>query len=292
MIRRVTVLIGLFSTNAVQLTLLHNNTSDDILSFIVLSLVALVFSFIFLFLDFYLDFTMAAIDACLFGLTMGWIAVVCIEGISKYAIFFGINIVLLTCLTSIDIVTEYNRMSIVSTISCVDDDSSRSSDNEEKLEAGTQDIALTFAENNPAIGTNGAVALRPRRRSSGLPLSDENGVAENLNFATVFDGFRVRLNRLPTARFAGPNSLNWDDFTKIEHRLDSSSCHICAAFWKTNPVVLKLIKAERVSSSVSMAEFETEACVLSRVQHPNIVRLHGSGNNPRPFLVLEVSALL
>ena len=69
------------------------------------------------------------------------------------------------------------------------------------------------------------------------------------------------------------------------------------------PVIIKLIKAERVNNPVSLSEFEMEASVLSCVSHPHIVRLLGSGHIessptsstpipanaiPRRFLVLEL----
>jgi len=51
--------------------------------------------------------------------------------------------------------------------------------------------------------------------------------------------------------------------------------------------VLKLIKAERVTSTVAVSEFETEVSVLSRLNHGNVVRYLGSGYVPRRFIVLE-----
>eukprot|EP00595_Chromulina_sp_UTEXLB2642_P000866 CAMPEP_0196766894 /NCGR_PEP_ID=MMETSP1095-20130614/32399_1 /TAXON_ID=96789 ORGANISM="Chromulina nebulosa, Strain UTEXLB2642" /NCGR_SAMPLE_ID=MMETSP1095 /ASSEMBLY_ACC=CAM_ASM_000446 /LENGTH=202 /DNA_ID=CAMNT_0042131757 /DNA_START=856 /DNA_END=1461 /DNA_ORIENTATION=+ len=39
---------------------------------------------------------------------------------------------------------------------------------------------------------------------------------------------------------------------------------------------------------MAVSEFEMEASILSRVNHPNIVRLLGSGHIPRRFLVLEL----
>lgn len=74
-----------------------------------------------------------------------------------------------------------------------------------------------------------------------------------------------------------PRDLSWSAFQNVQHMVDSSSCHIYSATWDGDPVILKLIKAERVQSSVAVAEFDTEEHVLSRLRHPNIVRLLGSG---------------
>ena len=103
----------------------------------------------------------------------------------------------------------------------------------------------------------------------------------------LFDGFRVRVDRLPEANSV-PINLPWTTFTNVEHRIDSSSCHIYTAKWGEKSVILKLIKADRISSPVAVAEFETEANVLSRLRHPHIVRFLGSGYQPRRFLVLEL----
>eukprot|EP01042_Synura_sphagnicola_P017351 gene17351-21918_t len=103
----------------------------------------------------------------------------------------------------------------------------------------------------------------------------------------LFEGFRVRVDKLPEAS-TSVTHLPWSIFTDVEHRIDSSSCHIYTALWDDKPVILKLIKADRVGSPVAVAEFETEASVLSRIRHPHIVRFLGSGYEPRRFLVLEL----
>eukprot|EP00607_Mallomonas_marina_P010615 CAMPEP_0182421560 /NCGR_PEP_ID=MMETSP1167-20130531/6973_1 /TAXON_ID=2988 /ORGANISM="Mallomonas Sp, Strain CCMP3275" /LENGTH=448 /DNA_ID=CAMNT_0024598809 /DNA_START=587 /DNA_END=1933 /DNA_ORIENTATION=- len=118
-------------------------------------------------------------------------------------------------------------------------------------------------------------------RSTGLELRSH--VTED----ELYEGFRVRIDKLPEASSAVTN-LPWTTFTNVEHRIDSSSCHIYTANWGERLVILKLIKADRVGSPVAVAEFETEASVLSRVRHPHIVKFLGSGYEPRRFLVLEL----
>ena len=103
----------------------------------------------------------------------------------------------------------------------------------------------------------------------------------------LFDGFRTRVERLPEVSSV-PTDLPWSTFHGIEHRIDSSSCHIYTAYWGDRQVILKLIKADRINSPVAVAEFETEAAVLCRLRHPHIVRFLGSGHQPRRFLVLEL----
>ena len=92
-----------------------------------------------------------------------------------------------------------------------------------------------------------------------------------------------------------PTSVKWESFTFVEHRIDSSSCHIYTAMWSdissgisNRPVIIKLIKADRVKSPVAVSEFEAEAAVLSCTDHTNIVRMLGSGHTPRRFVILEL----
>lgn len=128
-------------------------------------------------------------------------------------------------------------------------------------------------------------------KSAASKKSDVDVAAEN---GSLYDGFRVNMQLMPlygiNENKAVPRDLDWNTFHNVEHRLDSSSCHIYTAYWDETPVILKLIKADRVSSTVAVAEFDTEENVLSRIRHNNIVQLLGSGKLPRKFLVLELLA--
>eukprot|EP00605_Chrysophyceae_sp_TOSAG23-4_P001168 GSChrysophyteH1.ASY1.ANO1.1276.1 assembled CDS len=85
-----------------------------------------------------------------------------------------------------------------------------------------------------------------------------------------------------------PSDVRWDSLSYIEHRIDSSSCHIYTALWQGKPVIVKLIKANRVNNAVSLSEFEAEAAVLGNIRHPHIVKMLGSGILPRRFIILEL----
>ena len=129
--------------------------------------------------------------------------------------------------------------------------------------------------------------------------SDDGGLEGEMKDFLIdnfIEGFRVRMDKLPEKKFCqfsgmSPHdedrTLTWDDFQNAEHLIDSSSCHIYTAMWRNRKVILKLIKADRVNSSVAVSEFETEVSVLSRLNHGNIVRYLGSGFKPRRFIVLE-----
>jgi serine/threonine protein kinase len=82
--------------------------------------------------------------------------------------------------------------------------------------------------------------------------------------------------------------MDWKDFDCVEHRVDSTSCHIFSAMRGEEAVILKLIKADCSKSPIVNSEFDMEVETLCRIQHQNIVKLLGSGRNPRKFLCLEL----
>lgn len=106
--------------------------------------------------------------------------------------------------------------------------------------------------------------------SSALPMTTlENevivgNIEVDLAASGVCEGFRVNLGAVNISSHTiehitlPPRDLTWDAFTHVQHIVDSSSCHIYTALWEQRPVVLKLIKAERLSSAVAVAEFEAE----------------------------------
>jgi hypothetical protein len=108
------------------------------------------------------------------------------------------------------------------------------------------------------------------RVSASADMTEVKLMPRDLDLSCVCDGFRVNLNALPEIDGAVPKNLDWGSFTHLEHIVDSSSCHIYTAFWGDLPVILKLIKEDRITSSVALAEFEVEESVLSRVRHPHI----------------------
>lgn len=116
-------------------------------------------------------------------------------------------------------------------------------------------------------------------------ISNEDDESEKIEYD---GGFRVKLDSLSKSSTLTVDNVSWDSFSSIEHRIDSSSCHIYTAIFQDTPVIVKLIKADRLKSQMSLFEFEMEASILRRIRHPNIVRLLGTGSSPRPFLVLEL----
>lgn len=197
-----------------------------------------------------LDKSILLCDSALFAITIGRCLLVAFAGFNGEALFFALNIIMIFVFPAFDF---YSRLEDTRSMHF------QSIDYGDKLGGSNENIS------------QGGIELKS------VPLTDE----------LIYDGFRIRIEKLPEVSSV-VNNLPWSTFTSIEHRIDSSSCHIYTAFWNDRPVILKLIKADRISSPVAVAEFETEASILSRLRHPHIVRFLGSGYQPRRFLVLEL----
>lgn len=199
-----------------------------------------------------LDKMILLCDAALFAFTVARCLLVAFAGFDGEAVFLALNVVNIFVFPLYDIFSAFQALRQAPPLPAEQDKIGHSQDT--------------------ADGLNNSVGVEMQ---SHLP--DEQ----------LFDGFRARVDRLPEVSSV-PTDLPWSTFHTIEHRIDSSSCHIYTAFWGDRQVILKLIKADRISSPVAVAEFETEASVLCRLRHPHIVRFLGSGYHPRRFLVLEL----
>jgi serine/threonine protein kinase len=187
-------------------------------------------------------------DGSIFALTLGRSVVFAFSGFEGEAIFFGMNIVIMFLLPIFD---------------------------------------LNFNLRRPEMGIMDSSDNHESGRGKPAPRGGAGVTAARLSDREMFKEFRANIDRLPGSPLCATN-VSWTEFTSIHHRIDSSSCHIYTANWNDRPVILKLIKADRINSEVALAEFETEAEVLSRLKHPHIVRFLGSGFQPRRFLVLEL----
>jgi serine/threonine protein kinase len=174
----------------------------------------------------------------------------------------------------------------------------RTDDDVETGQTVQEHSGTSMSSNSSIVNGNSVIAdqmeiLAPVIRSDNIAKYDFVATEASMRA----DGYKVNLSKLPPlvevdTRSQVVTNCVWSDFKNITHLIDSSSCHIYTATWtgryNEKPVILKLIKLERMSSALSMSEFEAEACILSRVRHPHIISLLGCGNNPRPFLVLEL----
>ena len=51
-----------------------------------------------------------------------------------------------------------------------------------------------------------------------------------------------------------------------------SNSHIFTATWKNQPVIIKLLQNEKTRNQIAVDEFELEVELLSRLNHPNIIK--------------------
>jgi serine/threonine protein kinase len=195
-----------------------------------------------------LDQTIIICDAALFSLTISRVLLVIFAGFDGEALFLALNVINIFVFPLFDFCARLDY---------------------------NKHYPINTNSNDEKIGNSNEGS------DAGLELKSQ--IPED----QLYEGFRVRVDRLPEASSV-PTNLPWSTFTNVDHRIDSSSCHIYTAKWGDKLVILKLIKADRIASPVAVAEFETEASVLSRLRHPHIVRFLGSGYQPRRFLVLEL----
>lgn len=137
----------------------------------------------------------------------------------------------------------------------------------QRLEEGTEELPEMH---QPSDGNANPDA------GNGHPSDNDRNASYPINLATkgICNGFRINLKAIP-AHNTLPCNLSLAHFAHLTHLVDSSSCAIYTALWGHVPVVVKVIKEDRVSNAVALQEFEMEEELLSRVRHRNIIRLLG-----------------
>lgn len=259
--KRIVILIGIFSSNVAQITIYNHSPNIAFFTCLIsLVFVFVAFCFIFTTKSIVLQNGITICDSILFGCALTWIILTAATSAPdpEKTGFIIANAVLAVGL----LITDFQaRKSLESATSATQ----RHEPSEERVG--------TFVE------CAGGMCMGGSEKKDVEPIEFRESY--------LYDGFRVRMSRLHGTDPMTPKNLEWRDFTDIEHKVTSSSCHIYSARWNAAPVILKIIKEERLSSEVALCEFEMEANVLSRVNHPNIIKLLGSGVDPRPFLVLE-----
>lgn len=86
------------------------------------------------------------------------------------------------------------------------------------------------------------------------------------------------------------HDLTLNIFTDVSYVADGSNSNIYLARFDDQQVIVKMIKQSVQSDPISCHEFDVEHGMLSRTNHPGIIKLLGAGNTPRRFIVLEYLA--
>lgn len=99
--------------------------------------------------------------------------------------------------------------------------------------------------------------------------------------------FSFPIIQLPVLDPIPPGDLRFASFTEVRHLTDGSNADIYLARWRGDQVIIKMIKEEKQDCSVAIREFNQEHGILARISHHNIIKVLGSGTDPRRFIVLE-----
>ena len=98
--------------------------------------------------------------------------------------------------------------------------------------------------------------------------------------------FSHHIDDLPVLRNLN-GMVDLDEMKDLEYLTEGSHSHIFSAHWKGQPVIIKMLQADKADNAIAQYEFDIEAELLSRMDHPRVIRSLGSGKVPRPFIILE-----
>jgi len=99
------------------------------------------------------------------------------------------------------------------------------------------------------------------------------------------DEYESELSQSITVR----QDLEWDNFQDVKYFTTGGSSKLYTAKYNEVNVVIKTLAPEFENDETVINEMETELSILSRLNHPNIVKLYGAGRTSQGnrFLVLE-----
>ena len=98
--------------------------------------------------------------------------------------------------------------------------------------------------------------------------------------------FLFNISKIPV-RNNIPGDLTMDMIRDIKHVADGSNSKIYTGRLSGTMVVVKMVREDVQNDPQVIQEFDSEHGMLSRMSHPNIVQILGSGWYPRRFIVLE-----
>jgi len=159
--------------------------------------------------------------------------------------------------------------------------------------AGLADSGITDLESASINDSQPSTPVVSRRKSMS---SDNNSTPDSIAIhdksilieleADEDDApYHFSLSNLKSTKI--PNNLVFDEFTKVVHITDGSNSNIYTGYWHNEKVLIKIIKESVKTNTIAIHEFLMELAILSRMDHPNIVKVKGSGTKPRRFIVLE-----
>lgn len=94
------------------------------------------------------------------------------------------------------------------------------------------------------------------------------------------------IDNLPVRALISTN-LQSTDFSNVEFLDNGSNCSVFTAYLQRKLVVVKMVKEKPKYPTAADNEMILEADILSRIDHPNIITIYGTGEKIRKFIVLE-----
>jgi Protein tyrosine and serine/threonine kinase len=82
-------------------------------------------------------------------------------------------------------------------------------------------------------------------------------------------------------------SLSFTDFKNVREIASGSNSIVYSGSYCGETVAVKMIRIELEASDKVQREFDFEFNILSRLKHPNVIRVLGKGLVPRKFIVME-----
>lgn len=103
-----------------------------------------------------------------------------------------------------------------------------------------------------------------------------------------YDGYRVNIDQIPTLVDI-PINVSWHEIKYLKRMTSSAAYDFFRGYFNGQEVVVKQFRNQTIKKSRSGAakEMEKEIMVLSRLRHPNILNILGSGYLPHRFMILE-----
>eukprot|EP01038_Epipyxis_sp_PR26KG_P004043 gene4043-5785_t len=84
-----------------------------------------------------------------------------------------------------------------------------------------------------------------------------------------------------------PNNLKLSMFNDVQFIASGTNAEVFSGYWDGERVAIKMMKESQINNPKVHREFLSEFELLKRLNHPNIIRIRGSGAEPRRFLVLD-----
>ena len=147
------------------------------------------------------------------------------------------------------------------------------------VESQTQNSSEIYpCVNLPRCTSNSSTSSRP----TVLPSDTYNSFLNRM----IEDDFSFPVLQMPVCS-PTPDNLSLECIRNLVHVTDGSNSNIFLGTFQSETVIVKIIKEKAMTDPIAILEFDIEYAMLSRFNHPNILKVLGAGKNPRQFIVLE-----